>query len=109
MSAQRKRYLQLSAAASDPRDRLFYKLMAEFAPAVSDMARKNVNQHGATVVYDVILRISSALLLETAYNLSTVGAVDLDMLTRDFRTTLEQATEGMSIIGGAVCAPKMDS
>ena len=36
-------------------------LMAELAPAVSEMARRNVHTVGATIIYDVVLRASTRL------------------------------------------------
>ena len=42
MGAQRKRYLQLAGAATAPRSKLFYRLMADVAPIVNDMAIKNL-------------------------------------------------------------------
>lgn len=53
MSAQRKKYLQLADEAAKPQSKLFYKLMADLAPAVNGMARAQVNQVGASIPGDV--------------------------------------------------------
>ena len=109
MSAQHKRYLQLAEQASEPRSKLFYRLMAEVAPLVNGMARQNVNQVGASIVYDIVLRVAAGLLVETAYNLSSTGTIDTERLGADFRKALEHVVGMQDTLGAVPCTPKMDA
>ena len=109
MSAQSKRYLQLADQTTEPRSKLFYKLMADVAPIVNNMGRKQVNQVGASIWYEIVLRLTSALLVETAFNLSSERAVDLYRLTKDFRIVLEHAVESQQILQAVPVTPKMQS
>lgn len=109
MSAQRKRYLQLAANTSEPRDKLFYTLMAEVAPTVGSMARRQVNQVGASIIYDVVLRVAAGILFETAFNLGR-GAIDIERLKKDFETAMADACEMATLpLDPVTCTPRLDS
>lgn len=108
MSAQRKKYLQLADNANEARSKIFYKLMADVAPSVSDMCRKNVNQVGVSTVYDIGLRAASAILLEVALNLAGED-LDVERLLADFSKVIKQSLSGMKTLGPALCTPKMDA
>jgi hypothetical protein len=108
MGAQRKKYLQLANAAAAPRSKLFYKLMADLAPAVNDMARAQVNQVGASIIYDVVLRASAAILTETAFNLGR-GEIDQDRLLADFKLVVDQSIASQQVLRAVPVTPKLDS
>lgn len=109
MSQQRKRYLQLAERATKPRDRLFYELMADMAPAVNGMARKQVNQVGGPVVYDVVMRACAACIHELSWNLTSQQGVDQEHLVRNFREALELTASSQQVIGAVPVTPKLDS
>lgn len=108
MSAQRKAYLRLADKATNPRNRLFYRLMADIAPLVSTMARQNVNQHGASIVYEVVMRVAAASVCETAFNLGG-GVADLEALKSDFAKVLEETAASQQALAPVPCTPKMDA
>lgn len=109
MSAQRKRYLELADAATAPRSKLFYALMADVAPIVNGMARKNLNQHGAAAVYEAIVRTAASVVVELEFNLCQGGAVDTDRLAADFKLMAENCVRSQQVSGSAPVAPKMDA
>src|ERR1700740_3110999 len=106
---QKKRDLELAGAGRPPRDRLFYKLMAEVAPAVTGMASRNVEQVGASIIYDIALRVASSILLEVDFNLTGGGATDINRLTADFRTALEQLAGTQIELDPIPRTPKFDA
>lgn len=108
MSAQRKQYLQLAAAATVPRSKLFYELMAELAPVVSVFARRQVNQVGAGMVYDVVMRATAALAFETAFNLGCDES-SIEKIAENFKTCLEMSAKSQQIIGKVSVTPKLSS
>lgn len=109
MSAQRKRYLQLADAATAPRSKLFYRLMADVAPIVNSMAIKNLNQHGAEVIYEAVLRAAASIVTELEFNLTRGGPVDSERVTKDFKLMMDNCIKSQEVGGVVPISPKMDA
>ena len=109
MGAQRKSYLRLADAATDPRSKLFYRLMADVAPASNELARKNVNQYGASVVYEAIQRTAAAIVTELEFNLTRGGPIDAQRLADDFKLMVENCITSQQVGGAVPTVPKMDA
>ena len=108
MSAQRKRYLQLTDAATEPHTKLFYRLMADVTPIVNSMAVKNLNQYGAEVIYEVVLRTAASMVTELEFNLTRGGPVDAERVTTDFKLMMNNCIKSQEVGGTVPVSPKMD-
>ena len=108
MSSQRKRYLQLAKIAKEPRSKLFYQLIADVAPVVNGMAIKNLNQHGASVIYEVMLRTAASIVVELEFNLTRGSPIDVERVTNDFKLMMNNCIKSQEIGGVLPVPPKMD-
>lgn len=109
MSSQRKSYLRHADAATEPRSKLFYKLMAEIAPVANEIARKNINQHGADAVYEAVLRTAAAIVTELEFNLTRGGAIDPQRLADDFKLMVQNCVKTQQVGGAIPVPPKMQA
>ena len=105
---QRKRYLQLADDATEPRSKLFYRLIADVAPIVNSMAIKNINQYGAEVIYEAVLRTAASVVTELEFNLTRGGPVDAERVTKDFKLMMDNCIKSQEIGGTVPVLPKMD-
>ena len=71
------------------------------------MAIKNLNQYGAEVIYEVVLRTAASLVAELEFNL-TRGNPDAERVAKDFKLMMSNCIKSQEIGGAVPVLPKMD-